>query len=91
MSVCLPSYNIDHTDIPNDSTIIFTMRDRSVWKNTLTYPCIGLRLDTRGFTYEATDPGSDTICSNLVTIHTNTDHNVCELGAFTKVTGPARS
>jgi hypothetical protein len=90
-SVCLPSYNIDHTDIPNDSTIIFTMRDRSVWKNTLTYPCIGLRLDTRGFTYEATDPGSDTICSNLVTIHTNTDHNVCELGAFTKVTGPARS
>jgi hypothetical protein len=87
--ICLPSYNIDHTDIPNDSTIIFTMRDHTVWKNTLTYPCYGLRLDTRGFTYEPTDPGSDTICSNLVIIHTNTDHNVCSLGEFTKVGGPA--
>jgi hypothetical protein len=54
--VCLPSYMIDHTDIPND-----------------------------------TDPGSDTICSNLVTIHTNTDHNVCLLGEFTRVSSPARS
>lgn len=89
--VCLASYNIDHTDIPNDSTILFTMRDRTVWKNTLTSPCFGLRLDTRGFTYTATDPGSDTICSNLVTIRTNTDHNVCLLGEFTKVSGPAHS
>jgi hypothetical protein len=89
--VCLASYNIDHTDIPNDSTILFTMRDRTVWKNTLVSPCFGLRLDSRGFTYEATDPGSDTICSNLVTIHTNTDHNVCLLGEFTKVGGPKHS
>jgi hypothetical protein len=89
--VCLPSYMIDHTDIPNDSTIMFHMRDHTVWKNTLPSPCFGLRLDTRGFTYEATDPGSDTICSNLVTIHTNTDHNVCLLGEFTRVSSPARS
>jgi hypothetical protein len=87
--ICLPSYNIDHTDIPNDSTIMFYMRDRTVWKNTLAQPCFGLRLDTRGFTYEPTDPGSDTICSNLVIVHTNTDHNVCSLGEFTKVSGPA--
>jgi hypothetical protein len=89
--VCLASYNIDHTDIPNDSTILFTMRDRTVWKNTLTSPCFGLKLDTRGFTYEPTDPGSDTICSNLVTIHTNTFHNVCLLGEFSKINGPAHS
>jgi len=89
--VCLASYMIDHTNIPNDSTILFYMRDRTVWKNTLTAPCFGLRLDTRGFTYAATDPGSDTICSNLVTIRTNTDHNVCLLGEFTKVSGPAHS
>jgi hypothetical protein len=87
--VCLASYNIDHTTIPDDSTILFYMRDRTVWKNTLTQPCFGLKLDSRGYTYEPTDPGSDTICSNLVTIHTNTDHNVCLLGAFTKVSAPA--
>jgi hypothetical protein len=86
--VCLASYQIDNTTIPNDSTILFKMRDGSVWKNTLVSPCYGLRLDSRGFTYEATDPGSDTICSNLVTIRTNTNRNVCLLGAFTQVSPP---
>jgi hypothetical protein len=86
--VCLASYQIENTTIPDDSTILFKMRDGSVWKNTLTSPCYGLKLDTRGFTYEATDPGSDTICSNLLTIHTNTFHNVCLLGAFTQLSPP---
>jgi hypothetical protein len=90
-SICIASYNIDHTDIPNDSTIIFTMRDHTVYKNALTYPCTGLRLDNRGYTYEPTDPGTDTICSNLVTIRLNTYGNVCQLGTFTKVSGPAHS
>ncbi len=89
-SVCLAAYNIDHTDIPDDNTILFTMRDHTVWKNTLPYTCTGLKLDTRGYTYEPTNPGSDTICSNLVTIHLNTYHNVCELGDFTRVAGPNR-
>jgi len=86
--VCLASYQIENTTIPNDSTILFKMRDGSVWKNTLVSPCVGLRLDSRGFTYEATDPGSDTICSNLVTIRANTTHQVCLLGAFTPVSPP---
>jgi len=86
--VCLASYQIYNTTIPDDSTILFTMRDGSVWKNTLTSPCFGLKLDTRGFTYAPTDPGSDTICSNLVTIHTNTFHSICLLGAFTQVSPP---
>lgn len=86
--VCLASYQIDNTTIPDDRTILFKMRDGSVWKNSLTSPCFGLKLDTRGFTYEATDPGSDTICSNLVTIHTNTFHSICLLGAFTEVSPP---
>lgn len=88
--VCLASYMIDHTDIPDDSTILFTMRDHTVYRNHLDHPCFGLRLDTRGFTYEPTDPGSDTICSNLVLIRTNTDHLTCALGEFVKVGGPPR-
>jgi hypothetical protein len=88
--VCIASYDIDHTSIPDDKTILFFMRDRTVWKNTLPFTCYGLKLDSRGYTYEPTDPGSDTICSNLVTIHLNTFHNVCQLGVFTKITPPAK-
>ncbi len=89
--VCIPAYNIDHTHISDDSTILFYMRDHTVWKNTLPFPCYGLKLDSRGFTYSPTDPGSDTICSNLMTFQTNTFHSICELGTFTKVTVPAHS
>ncbi len=85
--ICIRSYDIFRTDIPDDSTILFILRDRTVYKNTLPFACTGLRLDTRGFTYEPTDPATDEICSNLVTIRTNTTHNVCELGAFTRLAG----
>lgn len=88
--ICLRSYQIFRTDIPDDSTILFIMRDRTVYKNILTAPCTGLRLDTRGFTYEPTNPATDEICSNLVTIRTNTLHNVCELGTFTQLPGKGR-
>ena len=89
--VCIASYDVDHTTVVDDHTILFSMRDHTVWQNTLISPCFGLALDTRGFTYTATDPGSDTICANLVTIRTNTNHNICELGSFTKVSVPTRS
>ena len=85
--ICLRSYDIFRTDIPDDSTILFIMNDRTVYKNTLPFPCTGLRLDTRGFTYEPTNPATDEICSNLVTIRLNTDQNVCALGAFTRLPG----
>ena len=83
--ICLRSYLIYRTDIPDDQTILFTMQDRTVYRNTLTYPCTG-----RGFTYEPTNPATDEICSNLVTIRTNTSHNVCQLGAFTQLPGKGR-
>jgi hypothetical protein len=85
--VCLSSLHIQRTEVPDDRTILFYMRDHSVWKNTLVQKCPGLSLDSRGFTYEPTDPGADSICGNLVTIRTNTNHLVCSLGAFSKVRG----
>jgi hypothetical protein len=85
--VCLASYQIDHTEIPDDNTILFYMRDRSVWQNTLPQTCVGLRLDPRGFTYDATDPATDEICDNLITIRLNTTQSVCMLGAFSRLPG----
>ncbi len=85
-SVCIRAYDIDHTDIPDDSTIIFYMRGHKAWKNTLVDRCVGLKINTRGFTYSPTDPGTDEICSNLQTIRVNDTGQICLLGAFTPFT-----
>ncbi len=88
--ICLRSYLIARTDIPDDRTILFTMADHTTYRNTLPFTCTGLRLDPRGFTYEPTNPGTDEICDNLVTIQTNTTHSSCQLGAFTRLPGTPR-
>ena len=81
--VCIRSYLIDHTDTPDDNTILFYMRNHKVWKNTLLGRCVGLRVNREGFTYQPTSQGSDELCSNLVTIRLNDTGQVCLLGAFT--------
>jgi hypothetical protein len=86
--VCLASYQIYDTERPDDSTIRFVMRDRSVYVNHLPQRCVGLSNDPRGFTYEPTNPGTDEICDNLVTIRLNTYGETCLLGAFTPVSPP---
>jgi hypothetical protein len=83
--VCIRAYDIDHTEIPDDSTILFFMHGHKVWKNTLTARCVGLRINTRGFTYSPTDPGTDEICSNLQTIRVNDTGQICLLGEFTPI------
>ncbi len=84
--VCIRAYEINRTSIPNDGTILFYMNDHRIWKNTLTGRCVGLRLNTRGFTYSPTDPGTDEICSNLQTIRVNDTGQVCLMGEFTPIT-----
>jgi hypothetical protein len=78
-TVCLPTYMIDRTTIPDDSTILFHMRDGKVWKNSLPYPCVGLKIQN-GFAYVTS---IDEICSNLQTIRVLREQTVCMLGAFT--------
>ena len=87
-TVCIPTYRIDHTEVLDDSTILFHMVDRSVWKNTLSFPCPDLKFEG-GFQY-ATD--IDQICSNLQTIRVVNQGGgprfgaVCQLGTFTPYT-----
>lgn len=87
-AVCIDSYRIDHTEVPDDLHILFHMRDHSIYQASMQGPCTGLRQDTRGFTYEAI-PGSDEICGNLLTIRLNTTHAVCMVGAMSEIR-PAR-
>ena len=81
---CISNIRIDHTDIVDDSTIMFVMRDHSVYRNALPERCVGLRADPRGFTYSPTD-NSDELCSNLITIRLNTFGQICMLGVFVRV------
>ena len=83
--VCIRTMDIDHTEIPDDSTILFYMRHHKIWKNTLVSRCVALKNNSRGFTYSPTIPGSNEICSNLFTIRVNDTGEVCLPGVFTPV------
>src|ERR1700752_930075 len=82
--VCLRSYEINHTKVVDDQTILFYMRGNKGWENTLISRCPTLRNNTRGFTY-APLPATNEICSNLFTIRVNDSGEVCLPGVFTPV------
>ena len=84
-NTCIFARDIDHTDRPDDTTILFTMRDHTVWKNTLQSRCFGLHDESDGFTYQPTDPGTEELCSNQVTIRLNFYRSFCQLGDFNRL------
>ena len=78
---------IDHTEVPDDSTILFHLKGGKTLKNTLISRCVGLRLASRGFTYVARN---DEVCGNLQSIRVNDTGEVCLLGPFSPYVAPAR-
>ena len=62
--VCIPTSSIDHTEIPDNSTILFHMKGGKVWKNSLNSPCFNLKF--QGSFQYTTD--YDEICANQQTI-----------------------
>src|SRR2546430_10496165 len=59
--VCLPLNQIDHTQVVDDQTILFHMRDRTVYRNVLPAKCSGLKFED-GFSYTSS---TDQLCSNV--------------------------
>jgi hypothetical protein len=88
-SVCFPTYQIDHTSIPDDNTILFHMRGHKVYKADVINRCVGLSINSRGFTYSPTIPGSNEICANLLTIRLNDTGQTCLIGDITLMETPA--
>ena len=82
--VCLPTAQIDHTEIVNESAIVFFMKDGKAYMNTMRIPCPSLKME-EGFVYE-TDVAE--ICSNSQTIRVKNSGNFCELGQFTSFQPP---
>ena len=93
-NVCIQTYQIDHTTIPDDSTILFHMKGGKIWKNSLSFRCPDLKFQG-GFQY-STDISE--ICSNLQTIRVIEQGGgpgprfgaVCQLGEFTPYTPPPK-
>jgi hypothetical protein len=81
-NVCLKTYLIDHTKSPDDHTILFTMKDGSVYQSNLTGNCPQLSIN--GFSYVATPPSD--VCGNLQSIRVIRTGSVCLLGPLVQIT-----
>ena len=75
--VCLNSYYIDHTTVVDAKTILFRMKNGTVWRNTLHTSCSGLLFNGFAYTLQTLE-----ICDNLQTIHILRTGEVCVLGKF---------
>ena len=85
--VCLRSYNIGNTTVPDAHTIDFHMRDGTVWRNTMRYACPDLKW--WGFIY--TERGTDEICDNMQAIRVIHTGETCLLGSFTRLPPPVHT
>ena len=83
-SVCLNSRNIQRTEVQDDRTILFHMRDGKVWMNRLRQICPMLK--TSPWTQVL---HTDQICANQQFIHVQRTGDTCILGEFTPVSDAA--
>ena len=84
-TVCLNTRNIQRTEVQDDRTILFHMRDGKVWANRLRQICPMLK--TSPWT-QVLHGGGDQVCANQQFIHVIRTGNTCSLGDFTPVDAP---
>jgi len=77
-NVCLNVRNIQRTEVQDDRTILFHMRDGKVWQNRLRRVCPMLK--TSPYTQVL---HNDQVCSNQQFIHVTRTGDTCALGDFT--------
>jgi hypothetical protein len=78
--VCLKLQDIQRSEVLDDRTIVYHMRDGKVWRNTLRRACPMLK--NSPYTVVA---GTDLICSNQQFIHLALTGDDCPLGEFTSM------
>ena len=82
-TLCINARNIQRTEVQDDQTILFHMRDGRVWQNKLRRVCPMLK--TSPFTQVL---HSDQVCANQQFIHVTQTRDTCALGDFTLVSSP---
>jgi hypothetical protein len=84
--ICLASRDIKDTDAQRDGrSILYTMRDGSVWRNDLRGICRDARWN--GFSYSTANPLAS-ICEDEQTLVVFRTGETCGLGKFTQVAPP---
>ena len=84
--ICLRTQDMVQTDPQKDgASILFKMRDGSVWRNDLHGSCPDLRFD--GFVWNVRNPDG-TVCENLERIRVLRSGQICMLGKFSQVQPP---
>jgi hypothetical protein len=87
-SICIKADEVDHTKVLNDRQVLFYMRGKQVWLNTLKARCNTLTIQD-GF---AMPSNYSEFCANAQTIRVLFSGQSCQLGEFTpyqKPVGPS--
>ncbi len=82
---CLFVPDIRQTQIVNDSTIIYHMRDHAQYRVNMLTPCFGLKDEPDGYTFVQDSLETEQLCANQATIRLNSLKSICQLGDFTRV------
>ena len=82
--VCIDTRDIDHTHVLNNRQILFYMKDRKIWLNTLQNICTSLPFQ-EGFVLPT---GFSDFCSNAQAIRVVNTREFCQLGEFTPYQKP---
>jgi hypothetical protein len=85
--ICLQSYLIDHTSVKDSRTILFHMKDGTIYQNTLVAACPSLNF--HGFVMNIRG-GNNMVCDNQQSISVLITHETCMMGAFSPYTAPAK-
>lgn len=80
---CIELVRIDHTEVIDDSTILFYMKGGDIMQNKMPYRCFGLRFED-GFSYATSLPQ---LCSSDI-IKVLRRGTACGLGQFTPYEKP---
>jgi hypothetical protein len=82
---CIDLARIDHSEIKDDSTILFHMKGGQIYENKLPYRCFGLKFED-GFAYSTS---LSQLCNTDI-IHVLHRGTACGLGMFTPYVKPAK-
>jgi uncharacterized iron-regulated membrane protein len=83
-SLCISVRNIQRTEVQDDRTILFHMRDGKVWQNRLRQICPMLKTSP----WTQVLHGGDQVCSNQQFIRVIRTGDTCSLGDFSPVSPP---
>ena len=84
-TLCINVRNVERTEVKDDQTIVFHMRDGKMWENRLRRICPMLTTSPWAQVLH-----SDQVCANQQFIHVTRTGDTCALGDFTLVGGAPR-